>query len=258
MSIFQNQSYRLKSLTVKAILILAATTWCATAAPVESLILNSGSSAPLIVKDNEGFYPQLAKELFRRLNIEIQVKHLKSSRSLKNAYLGLDDGVIGRVKAAGKKHKSLIRVPEKIIELGFVAYSNDKSIVINSWKDLKNYNVAYIRGWKIFENKVTEYKNLQKVKSPYQLFKLLKRKRTDVILFQNIPGRYIMKQMGYYPHEHKPYLDKRDLYIFMHEKHNGLIQDISTSLKKMKQDGVYQKLYNKYITDVIRPIKSDI
>jgi len=216
------------------------------------LIINSGSSPPLIINDQDGFYPHLIRELFARLNTKVQLKHMASVRSLKNANQGIDDGVIARVKGIDKKFTHLIRVPEKVMQLTFVAYSNDKTIKIEKWADLKPYNVAYIRGWKVFDKHVTSYKTLVKVKNIEQLFTLLKNKRIDIVLCQVIVSKYMMNQLNFYPHEHKPYLLSRDLFIYMHNKHAGLVPRMTSMLRKLKNEGVYQQLVEKHITQVIK------
>lgn len=220
----------------------------------KNLIINSGSSAPLISNNGEGFYPQLVTAIFDRLNIKAQTTRLPSARSLKNANQGIDDGVIGRIKGLDKKLTNLIRVPEKVLDLEFVAFSNDKNLKINNWADLKQYNVGYIRGWKIYDKKVVSYKSLIKVKNSRQLFKLLEKKRVDVILSQNIPGRYMMRQLNYYPHQVKPSLLSREMFLYMHNKHSRLVPLISKELKILKNDGTYQRLYDKYITEIISKV----
>ena len=94
----------------------------------DHLIINSGSSAPLTINGNEGFYPELVKELFKRLQLKVVVKRMQSANSLKVLNHGHHDGVIARVKGIEKVFENLTRVPEKVIELEFVAYSNDKNI----------------------------------------------------------------------------------------------------------------------------------
>lgn len=221
------------------------------ASDMETLVINSGSSAPLIISDSDGFYPHIVQELFGRLKIKSQTRHMAASRSLKNANQGIDDGVIARVKGIDKKFTNLIRVPGVIIELEFVAYSNDKNIKIKKWSDLKPYNVGYIRGWKIFEKNVTSYKSLVKVKNTNQLFRLLRNKRVDVVLCQVILSRFAMKQLGYYPHKSKSSLAAREMYMYMHKKNAVLVPRLTKELENMKSDGTYQQIYNKDIIAII-------
>lgn len=221
------------------------------AANQQEMTINSGSSAPMIISNNVGFYPEIIKEIFSRLNIQNKTMLVPSSASLKNANQGIDDGLIARVKGVNKKLKNIIPVEEKVIDLRFVAYSHDKNVKINKWADLKNYNVGYIRGWKIFDKNVTLYKSLLKVKNTKQLFRLLEKKRVDVILHQDLPSRYMMKKLNYFPYEQKASLAKREMFIYMHKRHALLVPQMSMVLKEMKKEGVYQTLYEKYISNVI-------
>ena len=211
-----------------------------------SLIINSGSSAPLTIDDNSGFYPDIIHEIFRRLNIPVYVRHTQSASSLKNVNAGRDDGVIARVKGLEKKLINLIRVPEKVIEVEFVPISNNKNIKIKTWDDLKNYNVAYIKGWKIYDNKVTKYKSLTKAKEITQLFRLLQKKRVDVILSQRKLSHSVMKKINYFPHMHAP-LVTREMFIYMHNKNYKIVPKIALEIKKIKKDGTYKKIYEKNI-----------
>ena len=211
-----------------------------------SLIINSGSSAPLTIDDSNGFYPDIIHEIFNRLNIPIYIRHVQSASSLKNVNKGRDDGVIARVKGLEKKLTNLIRVPEKVFEVEFVSFSNNKNIKIKTWDDLKDYNVAYIKGWKIFDNKVTVYKSLVKAKNMTQLFKLLQKKRVDIILSQRIVSQAVMKKMNYFPHVHHP-LTTREMFIYMHKKNNALVPKISSEIKRIKKNGTYKKIYEKNI-----------
>jgi polar amino acid transport system substrate-binding protein len=211
-----------------------------------SLIINSGSSSPLTIDDNYGFYPDLVNEIFTRLNVPIFIRHTQSSSSLKNVNQGRDDGVIVRIKGLEKKLTNLIRIPEKVIELEFIPLSNDKNIKIETWDDLKDYNIAYIKGWKIFDNKVMLYKSLTKAKNMTQLLQLLQKKRVDVILSQRIVSQSVMKQLNYFPYMHSP-LAKREMFIYMHKKNKKLVPKIESELKKIKQDGTYNKIYKKNI-----------
>lgn len=226
----------------------------ASASDEKVLVINSGSSAPLIINHNTGFYPRLVEALFERLNIKARTTHSPSARSLLNANQGIDDGVIGRIKGLDNKLTNLVRVPEKVLDLEFTAFSNDKQLKINKWADLQQYNVGYIRGWKIYDKNVVSYKSLVKVKNTKQLFILLKNKRVDVILSQHIPGNFMMTQLNYYPHEVKPALLSREMFLYMHKKHSNLVPLITKELKTLKNDGTYQRLYDKYITQMINPI----
>ncbi len=211
------------------------------------LIINSGSTAPLTINGDEGFYPELIKVLFKHLDIKVVVKRMQSANSLKALNLGKNDGVIARVKGIEKIYKNLVRVPEKVIDLDFIAYSNDKNIKIKKWSDLKDYNIAYIKGWKIYDKNVREYKSLTKVKDMYRLATLLKNKKVDVILTYNIIAGYTLDKLNFAPYRHTPPLAKKEMFIYMHKRHASLVPQIASELKAIKENGTYKKIYNKYI-----------
>lgn len=110
------------------------------------LTLNAGTAERFITKDGGGFYGELVKEIFSRLDIDANVIFLPSSRSVINANQGIDAGVIARTEGFEKKYKNLIRVPESIVNFIFVACSLDKKIDLTGWNSFKHYTVGMIRG----------------------------------------------------------------------------------------------------------------
>jgi ABC-type amino acid transport substrate-binding protein len=79
-----------------------------------------------------------------------------------------------------------------------------------------------------------------------QLLQLLQKKRVDVILSQRIVSQSVMKQLNYFPYMQSP-LAKREMFIYMHKKNKKLVPKIESELKKIKQDGTYNKIYKKNI-----------
>lgn len=215
------------------------------------MTLNAGTAEPFINADGSGFYGELVKELFSKLNIEAKVIRLPSSRSIINANTGIDDGVIARTKGFEKKFKNLIRVPVPILRFKFVAYSLDKKIDIKNWDSLKPYSVGFIRGWRIYEKNVIETKNLTRVQNAEQLFKLLLNKRTDLILFEYYRGSWWNKHLNAQAHLIGSPIVEKDMFIYMHKKHATLVPKITKALTELIKDGSYQRIKDKTLTKLI-------
>jgi polar amino acid transport system substrate-binding protein len=132
-------------------------------------------------------------------------------------------------------------VPERVINFDFIAYSKDKQIVLNNWKGLEPYNVAFITGWKLFEKKVKNYKSLLRARDSVQLFELLKNDRIDIALYD--AWWFESKAKDIYAIN--PPLARFELYFYLHKKHKKLVPKLAKALQAMKEDGSYQRIYEQ-------------
>ena len=187
------------------------------------LTLNSGTLEPFVTADGGGFYGKLVKELFSRIGIEAKVITLTSARAIINVNEGIDDGAIARTKGMEKQYKNLIRVPGAIVKFKFVAYSLDEKIEVTDWDSFKDYSVGIIRGWKIYENNVTNAKRITKVTGAEQLFNLLLNGRSDLILFEYHRGTWWNKHLNAKAHLIGSPIAEKDMFI-RSEEHTSELQ----------------------------------
>ncbi len=214
----------------------------------KNIELNVTGQPPLNTADQSGFLDLVSKEAFRRIGYELKAIHLPAERGLVNSNSGIVDGEMSRVKGLDKVYKNLIRVPEKVMDWAFVGFSYKDFTLQHGWQDLSNKSVAYVNGWKIFEKNVPDTAEISRTSDAESLFNLLRRKRTDIILYERWGGHFFlhkMKMNGVQMAE-KP-LAIKEMYIYLHKKHKALVPLLSHELVAMKQDGSYQKLFNKYL-----------
>lgn len=215
----------------------------------EKLVFNTGTREPFTTENGQGFLNLLTAEVFRRLGMEAEVIVYKASaRALQNADQGVDDGVVLRIKGLEKKYPNLVRVPEKIMDNDFVAYSIGKTVATEDWHSLDNHSIAYILGWQIFQNNLGHHKNTDKIKDVSQLFSLLKQDRVDFVLFERWQGLWHADRLGLAATVHEPPLAQREMFMYLHKKHAHLVDKAAATLKAMKEDGAYQKIVDQVLT----------
>ncbi len=209
------------------------------------LTINSDRDNPYVTRDHNGFYDLLVKEMFQRININAQVVLLPSARALINANNGTDDGDIARVKGIEKKFPNLVRVPEKVIDFSIMAFTHDPVIKITDWASLKNYNIAYINGWLILDDKIRQYKSLEMAANTNQLFSLLTNRHIDIAVYNKVGNLWWIKNHKDTIYMQTPALASTQLYLYLNKKHQDLVQPLSRALIEMKRDGSYKKIYEK-------------
>jgi polar amino acid transport system substrate-binding protein len=212
------------------------------------LSLTTGALPPLTaVPGHPGFIDQLAREAFKRIGVEVEVRTVPSERSLINVNAGLDDGDIFRVEGVEREYPNLVRIPEKTLDNDFVAYTTRADIQIRNWDDLKPYSVAFASGWKPYDRNVKEVRDLTRTASIDDLFPLLEKGRADVILIDRWQGQWIVHQKGYRVRLLEPPLARFEMFMYLNKKHASLVPKVAQALADMKADGTYRTLYDMYL-----------
>lgn len=214
----------------------------------QPLVFNTTGKSPLNTPSGEGFLDRVTTIALEKIGYKIKRVKLPAERGLLNVNEGIDDAEMSRISGLESAYPNLRQVPEKIMVWEFVAFSKKKLDLSEGWQSLRGKNVAFINGWKILEKNMPLGANINKVKTDNQLFILLEKERTDLIIYEKWAGlEIIRKEKMEGIHMLEPPLAKRDMYIYLNKKHEKLVHPIAKSLKKMKEDGIYQQLEQKLL-----------
>jgi polar amino acid transport system substrate-binding protein len=187
------------------------------------------------------------QEVGTRLGFDVKVPtDLSGERAIQDANDGTADGDGLRIAGLSETFPNLIQVPEPFMEVEWTAFAKDPTITVANWADLKPYRVAYLLGWKVYENNVTEAKAVYKVNDLDALFKMLADDRIDLALFGKLEGEVYLKAnklTGIYAL--KPPLVAASTFLYLHKKHADLVPKIAETVRAIKADGTYQKLFDQ-------------
>lgn len=216
-----------------------------TALSDKTIRVNTSIKPPFSTEDGTGFFDLLLKELCNRMDINFKLVRQPSERALVSMNQGLSDMELPRIAGLESKYPNLIMVQEKVINYEFVAFSR-KKYCFNSWTDLEDKQIAYLIGWKIFEDNVPKATKVTKLNHPDQLFNMVARNRVEIALYEKYAGWANMKANN---HKHikecKPPLAVKPMYIYLHKSHENLAADIAHHLRQIKKDGTYRKIMEK-------------
>ena len=208
-------------------------------ADVTKWSVSTTSPTPYFNAEGDGYHVQLAKEIFKRAGIEIQMQFLPAKRALKNLSAGLDDAMYVRAKAFELKDNELIRVPVSPHQAEFAAFTADPTLNIQDWQDLRDLKVAYVRGWRVFDGRTT---NSVKVDDPVALFRQLKIGRVQAVLFEKVAGLYQAQLMGF-PSIQAFTLARQDMYVYLNKKHARYLDPLAAAIQSVNQDGTRSNFY---------------
>ena len=229
------------------VLIICVYSFAANAEQI--LRLNTVTNLPLHSPEHTGFLDKVAGQMMEDNGYRLQTVQLPAERGLINSNAGLEDGEMIRVAGMEKFYPNLIPIPEKLIDMEFAVFSKQAIDLKKGWKALENKTVAFINGWKILEINIPKTAEITKVKTPKQLFTLLKQGRTDYIIYSKWSGLYLLDKMGMHEvKQQQPLLAKKGMFMYLHKKHKKLIPGLTKALVAMKKDGRYDRLAKKHLT----------
>jgi len=216
------------------------------AGAADKLVLTAGVLAPYTTPDRQGFLDQLMAAVFHELGLEAEllIYPTATERGMRNANEGVDDGLAMRVAGLERQYPNLIRVPEPVAFNDFVAMSIKYRFATTGWDSLLPYEVSYILGWKVFEQNVPTAKERTLVRDAEQLFTLLARDRTDVVLYERWQGLALTQAMGLQVQVLEPPLVRTPMYIYLHKKHAALVPRVAQALVKLKRNGTYDRIHD--------------
>ena len=238
--------WRMGGWVVAALVVLAPLG----AVAAERLVLSTGMIDPWTNSAGTGFHQALIREVFRRMGMMVEVDiNTASQRAFSLANDGVTDGLAGRVEGMEKSYPNLIRVAERMFVNDFVACSRITDPPAD-WSDLVPHSVAYIIGWQVFERRLPQVRDLTLVKDSTQLLNLVKADRVEIILHERWQALWQAKDMGVQLRCQKTPLARTDMFIYLHQRHAGLVPRVAETLRQMKADGSYDAIAQRVFADL--------
>jgi len=239
----QNRNQCKKRWISITLLALALTGNISHAANERTLVLNNPTEAPYTTKAGDGFFDIIAGEAFRRVGLRIKLVTLPAERGLINANAGIEDGDLSRIAGLEKIYPNLVRVPEKLMVMDFVSFARHATPTEASWGSLEHLSVGDIKGWKIFENNLLPSTPITTADDPEQLLTLLSKNRIDIALYDRWMGIALAKDMHLQNvRVVEPPLAKREMFIYLHQRHADKVPAIAAALRAIKAEGLYTKI----------------
>ena len=225
----------------------------AIAKPLE-LVLNNPTAPPFTTAAHDGLLDVVVGEAFRRAGLRLRLVTLPAERGLINANEGIDDGDLSRIAGIEKVYPNLVRVPEKIFDMHFVALARTDLIRQASWTSLKPYSVGYIKGWKIFEQRLAPETEVTAAAGPQQLMNMLALGRVQFVLYSRWMGLALAKSLGETDiRVVEPPLAKRAMFIYLNKKYSAYLPALAKALRDIKREGMYSRVCIEKFSAIAAP-----
>lgn len=188
-------------------------------------------------------------EVFRRMEVPLQILYLPSQRASAATESGEIDGQFTRIFEYQEFFQNQIRVNESVVRVSHIAIARraDDLHLSQGWRSFsgKQLRVDYIRGV------VVAGENLQKRVMPdyltsstdiSQAMLKLKHNRTDVFVHADIALHYVMNQPEYRDEiVYAGLMDTSNLYPYLNYRHIELVPKMELALRAVKDEGLLMK-----------------
>ncbi len=236
-------------------------------APVAYTVAD-GSSEATTLKDNTfimaanrpedssryKFWNLVYTEIFRRLDINLEMTYFPMKRASTEADSGMVDGEVERIYDYAAAHPNLVRVEEFLSLDNINAYVAASSNIqgLNGWDSLTNtsYWVEYTRGSKIDRDNLTrvvDKERLSSITTALQGLKKLAANRIDVFVCSEptaIPNLQDPKHGLQGRIRKAGLMESVSLYMYVHKRHEALAPRISKIIKALKAEGLVEQYWN--------------
>jgi len=192
--------------------------------------------------EGKGMLDRILVEAFRRIGREAEIVYTPTAKSILDVNAGLLDAEINRVAGMELQYTNLRRVAEPNMTIEFVTFAS-RPVPVHGWESLRNLDVGLVRGWKVLEENTRDFPNVVTVPTEVELFTMLRKGRIDVALYDVLTGYVVLRDLGIEGVIHlAPPLATRDMFLYVHKRHEGLLDDLARSLRSMKADGTYGRI----------------
>jgi polar amino acid transport system substrate-binding protein len=192
--------------------------------------------------EGTGMLDRMLTEAFHRIGIRAEIVYTPTGSSLSDVNAGILDAEINRITGMEKSYPNLIMVPEPNMTMDFVAFSL-QPFDSDGWESIRNLDIGLVRGWKILEDNTAGFPHVIRVPTEVELFTMLNKERLHIALYDRLTGYAVLRDLGIdRVHHLDPPLASRDMFLYVHEKHEGIVGSIALALREMKADGSYDAI----------------
>jgi len=208
----------------------------------ETFTISTSYQNLLSNSEGTGMLDLILTEAFRRIGMKAEFVYTTTGKSLVDVNAGVFDGEINRIAGMEAQYPDLRRVPEPNMVMDFVAFST-KPLKISGWESIHDLDIGLVRGWRILEDSTKGFPHVVAVPTELELFNMLRKGRIDVALYDLYTGYAVLNELGLKDAVSlNPPLASREMFLYVHKKHEALAGRIALALREMKADGTWARL----------------
>lgn len=215
----------------------------------DQMILASRKDSPL-----NAITEPVLEEAYRRIGLKVKFERFDGDRSIFMANNGVLDGEVSRLRFVLEKYPNLRLVPIPIFYSEIVAFTRNHDIVVDNWKSLEPYRVAFPVSFRLIAKRLKSHQQILKTKDSSSSLDALYQNDVDIAVTNRYEGERLIDVFGYRGiHTSLPPLESKPIFHLLHEKNESLIPSLTKALKAMTEDGMLEKIWRESGANVEKP-----
>ncbi|MBN2619213.1 MAG: transporter substrate-binding domain-containing protein [Spirochaetales bacterium] len=190
---------------------------------------------------------EIISEVYKNAGIDCKFVTYSLEKSMALITKGDIDAELIRAKQIILNNPEVLIIDVPVLNIETVAFYKNETISIESWDDLKNYNVSYEKGIKVTENNLVNCNKLFPANSIKDAFTLLSKGRVDIVITGKVNGLYnagLLQIDGLYYSES---LSSIALYHLVNKKLINIVPLLEEQLLFIDRESYYTKIINREI-----------
>ena len=230
-----------------SLLLIICLLFCTTSSDANGVIELSNLKDPISEVSE-----RILTEAYKRIDFNLKIRKFPAERALHESNAGNTDGEVNRIQGIHKKYVNLVMVPTPVNYFEGVVFTKNLIFPINGWDSLRPYKIVMRIGSK-FAEKGTKDMDTIKVPTYSMAFRLLDINRADICIASRLTGLLQIKKLNLIGVKAiEPPLVKSQLYHYVHKKNKNIIPKINSSLIKMHEEGLIEKIRAQYIDKITK------
>lgn len=216
----------------------------------ETFTISTSYQNLLSNREKTGMLDLVFIEVFERLGMDLEIVYSPAERSAVDVNAGIFDAEANRIAGMEAEYPNFRRVPEPNMTMEFVSFSTQE-YDIDGWESIRERDIGVVRGWRILEENTKDFPYVATVPSEVELFRMLRMGRVELALYSKLSGYSTIQEMHLEEiiFHLEPPLAARDMYLYVHARHEALTDEIAQVLREIKQDGTYQAIVDRVLNE---------
>lgn len=193
---------------------------------------------------------RVLEEAYRRLGIDISIKHFPGDEALRQSNSGQVDGEVARIDGASKQFTNLVQIAIPISYMQGAIFSKNPDLSLVGWHSLRPYRVGRVKGI-LFSEQGTSGMDTVVAENYKELIDLLERDEVDVVVAPYLNGLIAIRD---HPNggelKLNGVLESYILYHYLNARHRDMVPAIQKVLKVMVKDGTTTDIRNKFVAEL--------
>ena len=183
---------------------------------------------------------------YAALGYKLNVLYLPGKQALYKSNRGETDAELVRIEAVGRKYPNLVQVPEALFDVRGMAFSWSNTMRFQSAQDLWGRRVGIVKGIQ-WAAKIAEGQSPKLAENVHHLFELLANRQIDIALEAQLTGQ---PELKHFPNRGLVMLLETPIqfpvFHFLNKKHHNLIAPLAEEIRKMKERGEINRIFQNY------------